>query len=267
MLEPLDERQLTDASAILMRSDVFYDVEELLATWRAEPWRILGSDRGELAVVSRWREHLDILSVERLHCEERRVHDLLVGLGPVMDRLGLARITSPLLDGIAVSAYRRAGMHPFREVVLYTSDQLPKTATEARFDVEEARAEDASALVDLEGEALEPFWRYDARHVRRALERERCGLVREAGSVVAYVSWGVSRGAAYVGRLAVRPDARRRGIARTLLRHALTSLREEGAQTVTVSTQSHNRAARSLYRSEGFRESRSKLHILISDKL
>jgi len=58
----------------------------------------------------------------------------------------------------------------------------------------------------------------------------------------------------YVDALAVEAPARRRGTARALLRHAESRARELGLPAVSLDTALDNKAARSLYLSEGYDE-------------
>jgi len=62
-----------------------------------------------------------------------------------------------------------------------------------------------------------------------------------------------ARQAAYVWWVHTEPDYRRRGIARYLLVAALNEARDHGCREVFLHADTHNQAARSLYRSLGFR--------------
>jgi ribosomal-protein-alanine N-acetyltransferase len=88
---------------------------------------------------------------------------------------------------------------------------------------------------------------------------ERGFLVAEAGSTGAVVGYVVSdttpnygRDIGHVKDLAIHPDARRRGLGRTLLGRALDALGAEGAALVKLEVRASNDAAVALYRSEGF---------------
>jgi ribosomal protein S18 acetylase RimI-like enzyme len=63
----------------------------------------------------------------------------------------------------------------------------------------------------------------------------------------------------YVSDLYVRPGARRRGVARALLREVAAALREQSVDHVTLDVDPDNAAARSLYAQIGFREESLRL--------
>ncbi|MEJ0046851.1 MAG: GNAT family N-acetyltransferase [Rhodospirillales bacterium] len=75
------------------------------------------------------------------------------------------------------------------------------------------------------------------------------GFLHEAGGVV------LARAAAdeaEILTLAVAPEARRRGVARGLLRAAVEAARTRGAATLFLEVSAANSVARALYESEGF---------------
>jgi ribosomal-protein-alanine N-acetyltransferase len=88
---------------------------------------------------------------------------------------------------------------------------------------------------------------------------ERGFLVAEAVSTGAVVGYVVSdttpnygRDIGHVKDLAIHPDARRRGLGRTLLDRALDALGAEGAALVKLEVRASNDPAVTLYRNEGF---------------
>ncbi|AUV83321.1 ribosomal-protein-alanine N-acetyltransferase [Salinigranum rubrum] len=88
---------------------------------------------------------------------------------------------------------------------------------------------------------------------------ERGFLVAQSGTSPAIVGYVVSdttpnygRDIGHVKDLAVHPDARGRGLGRTLLRRALGTLASDGSALVKLEVRTTNDAAIALYRSEGF---------------
>jgi len=72
--------------------------------------------------------------------------------------------------------------------------------------------------------------------------------------ILAYCSYQVVAGEAHIHNLAVAPEARRAGLARRLLAHALDVVAAHGARMVHLEVRDGNVAARTLYRTMGFRE-------------
>jgi ribosomal protein S18 acetylase RimI-like enzyme len=87
-------------------------------------------------------------------------------------------------------------------------------------------------------------WRETVRHCTSAF------LARRHGHPI---GWAAGRllasGRGYVDTLAVAADARRRGLGRALLLHALADLQLAGASGLTLGVQAENQAALGLYRS------------------
>ena len=100
------------------------------------------------------------------------------------------------------------------------------------------------------------------RFLRGVLERDDSivlfAAAAEDGAVLGFVQLYRSfsslrmRPTLVLNDLFVRPDARRRGIARSLVRAARTLAREQGAATVQLETAKSNHSARALYVSEGY---------------
>lgn len=114
------------------------------------------------------------------------------------------------------------------------------------------RAGDLAAVAEIERRSFSEPWREST--FRRLLEADQArAWTADAGRVVGYVVlWRRGRGA-QLGNLAVAPDARRSGIGRRLVRHALRAARTSGAEHLTLEVRESNRAALELYRGLGFR--------------
>jgi ribosomal-protein-alanine N-acetyltransferase len=74
----------------------------------------------------------------------------------------------------------------------------------------------------------------------------------EGRETVGYIVYWVIAGEVHVNNLAVRPDVRRRGIARRLVEAALQGACAEGATRCTLEVRLSNVAARRLYERFGF---------------
>lgn len=113
---------------------------------------------------------------------------------------------------------------------------------------------DLLAVVRIERACFSDPWPYDAFE---SLIDEPAFLVAEregaiVGHVVADVTPNHGRDIGHIKDLAVHPDARGRGIGRTLLRSALARLRGGGVAVVRLEVRESNEVARSLYADEGF---------------
>lgn len=80
----------------------------------------------------------------------------------------------------------------------------------------------------------------------------RALVAAERGEVVGVIVMQIAGGDAEILNLAVRPDRRRRGVARLLLSFALAELRSARAESVFLEVRESNVPARALYESEGF---------------
>jgi ribosomal protein S18 acetylase RimI-like enzyme len=113
---------------------------------------------------------------------------------------------------------------------------------------------DHRAVLDLDGLAFDPFWRFDQRGLsdaRRATPASRF-RVAEADGLAGYAITGRAGPVGYLQRLAVHPDQQHRGIGTALVVDSLTWVRSRGATSLLVNTQEHNATALGLYEHLGF---------------
>jgi GNAT superfamily N-acetyltransferase len=87
---------------------------------------------------------------------------------------------------------------------------------------------------------------------RRATPVSRVRVTGRAGAPTGYAVTGVAGTCGYVQRLAIDPDAQRRGLGRALLLDGLWWARRNGAGRAMVNTHRANLAAQSLYETAGF---------------
>lgn len=139
-------------------------------------------------------------------------------------------------------------------------------------------AGDAQAIIDC---ALQAFWPVDgtsawdramgfvpgqdwASKKCRSLDRfvethpERCQVAQVGDRIAGFVMWRVDPTdlVGEVENLAVHPDFQGHGIARSLMEHAIETLRSEGMRSIKVFTglDVNHEAARRLYERLGFRD-------------
>jgi len=115
---------------------------------------------------------------------------------------------------------------------------------------------DRPGVLAVDAIAFNAFWRLHQGGLDDALGATPSVRFRVHGRgdrLDAYVIGGRGSGTGYVQRLAVHPDARGRGLGRSLVGDVLRWMQRRGAVRALVNTQQTNDAALSLYRSCGFR--------------
>jgi len=121
-----------------------------------------------------------------------------------------------------------------------------------------ADPEDAAVLAAMSRDLIESGlgWRYRTQSMRQLIAHaETVTLIARHGESVAgfgIMKYGDER--AHLVLLAVRPDARRRGIARRLVEWLVTSAATAGVATIHVELRAGNAGAYALYRTLGFEE-------------
>lgn len=238
---------------------VFSSREELDLFFREAPWRVQVTDAGEAAVLERWREHLEILSVRDLWCAERRVAPLMHALDDVSVRQGFADLLSPIVPESRSAPYRHAGMSVCQRIITMRLDRLRTRVLEtpelpAGVTLRLADANDLEALLAVDIVAFSALWRGDVTTIRRYLERGRVAVAEAGGQVIGYTLATAERGEGMLGRLAVAPLFRGRGLGTALLHDAMEYLVRTGVTAALLCTQEDNATSRSLYGRAGFRE-------------
>lgn len=222
------------------------------------PWRVQVTERGEAVVLEEWRSHLDVLAMRGLWCSGGRVADLVAQVSRLAADQGYGRVLSPLVAEELAPLYERAGMAVRESIVTLRLEGRGERAVEDRpvpgVALRRARADDLGELVRLDAECFDEFWRYDAVHLSRYLAEDRVVVAEGPGGAIGYTLATVVRGSGTLGRLAVRPSERRRGVGEMLLRDALAYLVRTGAGSVSLCTQEDNAASRALYRGIGMTE-------------
>lgn len=90
------------------------------------------------------------------------------------------------------------------------------------------------------------------------------GGANQAGGLLGYVCFWVVFEEFRLMTLAVEPSARRRGLGRTLLRHAMDLGRTHGATRGLLEVRASNAAALALYAQEGFRQTAARTRYYVN---
>jgi ribosomal protein S18 acetylase RimI-like enzyme len=115
-------------------------------------------------------------------------------------------------------------------------------------------AADLPAVAELDAVAFEPIWQNSLAALRGAFPQAMLATVAEsAGAVIGYQITTRNPFGAHLARLAVLPQAQRRGVGRALVEDLVRQLVRQNVARLTVNTQSDNLTSLSLYRRIGFR--------------
>ena len=109
-------------------------------------------------------------------------------------------------------------------------------------------------------------WRWrKARHIDDDQETNPEGIIvaeEEDGGILAYISATIDReaGKGRIPNLAVASEARRQGIGRALIEHALDYFRSEKLEYAVIETMESNPIGQTLYPQTGFQEIARQVH-------
>jgi ribosomal protein S18 acetylase RimI-like enzyme len=241
-----------------VRSHVVEDAAELIGIHESEPWRVRVTQRGEAVLLDRWRTAGGDCAVLGLWCAPRRVPVLIADLMEVARGRGFVRLVGPLVPEAAASPYLDGGMRVIERLVVMRLDGVrrARVPTPVPFGVEVrlAAPADLPAISRMDAESFDPFWHYDMRILGRLARIDRIAVAVRDGAAIGYTLATARGSVGSLGRLAVAPTSRRRGVGRLLAGEAVAWMADQGARTVVLSTQEGNAASRTLYRQLGFRE-------------
>lgn len=177
---------------------------------------------------------------------------------------GFRRVRTTALATVASARFDRAGFSIVQELVLLQHDDPRSAPAPAhptrRLDITE---HDDAAAVDRA--AFGDEWHLDAAaiaDVRAATPRHRARCI---GTIDAYAVTGRDSRQGFLQRLAVHPDAQRRGLGRALALDSLRSLARWRVTRVLVNTPVDNEPALALYRSLGFHPLPERLRVYERD--
>lgn len=243
-------------------------LDELVDASHDAPWSVRVSQEGDALMLSRWRAGLDVLAVRAIWAPERRIPALLKDAAAVARSEGFGRLLSPLVERRRAEPYLSGGLAPFAELIGFTRtlSGLPNDRRSPdRLTVRAATRDDVAACVALDAECFEEFWRHGTAELEQAVTAERVAVAQDAdGAGIGYTVSARAGSAITIGRLAVAPHARCRGVGSALVADALGWGASVGAVGVSLCTQAENEAARRLYRSAGFSEAAEPYLLLLA---
>lgn len=181
-----------------------------------------------------------------------------------LDERGVERAVTPALDRFDSQPFLDAGFHLLERLHLLSRpllDEPPEVTRRLRA----GRAWHRRAVLDIDGRAFDPFWRFDEtslREARSATPISRFRVAMTDGSPAGYAVTGRAANRGYLQRLAVDPDHEGSGIGSDLVNDALGWLHRRGATMVMVNTQERNERALGLYEHLGFKPDPNGLVVL-----
>jgi ribosomal-protein-alanine N-acetyltransferase len=119
------------------------------------------------------------------------------------------------------------------------------------------RAEDLDAVMEIERQSFDDPWTPGLFLHELKIPFSKTILVRApngAAELLGYVCWWVVGDEVHILNLAVRPERRRSGIARTLVELLLDDARQKQARLITLEVRRENLSGIALYRDFGFVE-------------
>lgn len=188
-----------------------------------------------------------------------------VGIGEWLDAAlpsvlaGLRRSEATALawmdyGGWAGPYLRKRGFKPLIDVVTMAKfDRQTPRLNETHARLRLGSDADIPAVVAVDRVAFTPHWWHGEDTVRRHVAAAAHFAVAELdGRIVGHAVGELRRQAAHLSRIAVHPAHHGHGIGAALLRDALRAFWRQGAERVTLNTQSDNRGSQRLYRRFGF---------------
>lgn len=242
--------------------------DDLRAFHAAGPWRVRVTERGEAALLDRWKAGSEVLSIRGVWCSAHHVPAFVGDAIAVARSQGFDRVLSPLVPLEYLGPYLSAGFEVVQRIVAIQGRPNLVLPADPPLGVHVRRGgeADVEALAQLDAVCFDEFWRWRAEDLARFLSTERLGLAEtDDGDLIGYTLATVNRGAATLTRLGTRPEYRRHGVGRALLADAAAWSARSGADTFALCTQEENRAARSLYLAAGLTELDERYALVMRD--
>lgn len=252
-----------------VEADRLMDSAQTLAEYRAAgPWRLRVSDRGDAALLGRWRQHLDILAMRDVWCSRRRTAAFIRDACAVALAHGLTRVMSPLMPEVVLESYLREGMRIEQRIValLASPTSVVPAAPPRGVRLRAGDPRDLVGVLALDAECFDEFWKYSEADLIELARHERLVVAEtDAEELIGYTLTTASRGAVSLGRLCVARAHRECGLGRALVAEAAEWAARWGAASLSLCTQEDNVASRSLYRKAGLDELKERYALALRD--
>lgn len=121
---------------------------------------------------------------------------------------------------------------------------------------------DLPIVADLDEAAFSPLWQNPLEALEKALPQATSAtVVEDTRGLIGYQISTANPFGAHLARLAVRPDAQRRGLGSMIVTDLIQRLSKKGVARLTVNTQSDNHSSLALYRKMGFLQTGEKFPV------
>jgi len=135
----------------------------------------------------------------------------------------------------------------------WKGSKAPGLSASAGVSIRDMQPADLPDVAKLDAAAFRPLWQNPLDALERALPQATSATVMEdSQGLVGYQISTANPFGAHLARLAVRPDAQRRGFGSLIVSDLIRSLNQKRIDRLTVNTQSDNLASLALYEKMGF---------------
>jgi ribosomal-protein-alanine N-acetyltransferase len=124
---------------------------------------------------------------------------------------------------------------------------------------------DLPLLETIDRLAFDDFWQMDAAGLQEALDatpRRRVFQVAIDDEVAGYAIVGAQLGVSYLQRIAVDPKKQGQGLGTDLIQASWAWAASTGATAMILNVRDENEVARSVYRKQGFIETKNTIQVL-----
>ncbi len=256
-LRPARDDEVRGLWPAVKAARLFSAREEFTSFCAENPWRVRVNESGESVVLAPWRAGGDVLAIRGVWASPPRITALVEQTEAFARDQGYAQLLSPLLSEAVFGWYRSARMRVRERIVAIQgfADEITAGDRQDVVGFRPAGPADFELLERLDAQCFDEFWRYGIAEIDHSHQRERVTLALDAdGALVGYATCSLHGASATLGRLAVAPAVRRRGVARALLADAASWAADQQAYALTLCTQRGNAASRRLYASAGLFE-------------
>jgi ribosomal protein S18 acetylase RimI-like enzyme len=223
---------------------------------------------GEYIVGERWRRRDDIGGIVEVTARRGR-HALIEALTGLLHAAGSKLVV--LGNDVWPDQTRMwldLGFGPVERIVFFERE-LPRRAGELDFRglpdlrIERGGLNDIDALVSVDHASFPWLWWNSADEFGNylMLPDVRAYLAWDGGQPVGYASYTMYNGWAHLDRLAVSAAHQGRRFGAAQLVYVLRVMVDEGARSVSLSTQENNVQSHRLYRGFAFKQSRDSMYI------